>query len=90
MSTFRIPTYEEFIAKNKELKGLFNSSGHLTEIQNLGNLQAASCTFEYRGRKTKKIAVITLVLDVFYNGMGVMSNPSSIRSWSGWGKMVSM
>lgn len=90
MSTTRIPTYEEFVKMNKEAKRFFAISGHLSDIQNLSNAQAATCTLEYDGRRTKKLSVVTIVLDVYYNGMGILSNPSSIRNWSGWGRTISM
>ena len=74
--------YEEFKRMNDESKKYFSSKMKIVDVDFEKNI----CTVAFEGRITSNVTILTIIENVCYDGMGVLSNPSKLKSWKGFEK----
>lgn len=80
------PSYEQFKAANKTIvRG--NASCSISNVRNLSSPTHATCDMTVLDNTTT-VLVKLLVEDIYFNEMGITSNPSAIKNWGGWGKNI--
>ena len=77
----KYPSYEQFNKVCKKDKGL--TICRISDVKNLKSMDGAVCNMTVLDNTTT-VTVSSLVKDIYFNGMGVASNPSVIKNWSGW------
>ena len=79
----QFPSYEEFKSICRGSKGVI--SCHVDSVRDLASINNATCNMTVLDNTTR-VTVYSLVVDVYFNGMGIISNPSAIKNWAGWNK----
>jgi hypothetical protein len=85
----QMPTYEQFKSTNdynkKHIKGI--DKGQIGRIKNMNDAYNAVCEFSCYDNLSV-VQVKDIVAESFYNNFGVLTNPSALKSWSGWGRDI--
>lgn len=83
----KMPTYEQFKQSNDRAKKMLKGEilGKILSVQNIRCADAATCRFQYYDN-ISIVPVKQIVMDVYFNDMGLLANPSAIKTWSGWGR----
>lgn len=83
----KMPTYSQFKQSNDRAKKMLKGEvlGKILSVQNLRNADAAICNFQYYDN-ISVVPVKQIVTEVYFDGMGLLSNPSAIKEWAGWGR----
>ena len=71
--------YDTFVQVCKRSMGYNETRGTIEEV----NLKQNTCVLRVEDNKTL-VPIETVVRDVLYNGMGIVTNPSVLRKWKGW------
>ena len=72
-------TYEQFKEMNDNSKQFFDVLGTISDV----SLKDGYCVLDYLDNSTR-LPILQVVLDIYRDGMGAITNPSALKNWKGW------